>query len=105
MNGTFDRREVLKLAGGALLVGGARVLAADQAAKGKGRVVGQPLAAKAGEDVLAAGGNVVDAAVAAALVAGVVGVPFCGIGGYGGHMTIALAGKKVTAIDFNTAAP
>jgi len=30
----------------------------------------------------------------------------CGIGGYGGHMVISLkGGKKITAIDFNTAAP
>jgi gamma-glutamyltranspeptidase/glutathione hydrolase len=33
-------------------------------------------------------------------------MPSCGIGGYGGHLVIALAdGKKVTAIDFNSAAP
>jgi gamma-glutamyltranspeptidase / glutathione hydrolase len=108
MDGTWNRREVLRLAGGALLGGvlgaGAR---ADEPppAKSKGRVVGQPLAAKAGEEVLAAGGNAVDAAVAAALTAGVVAVSSCGIGGYGGHMVLALAGgKKVTAIDFNSAA-
>jgi gamma-glutamyltranspeptidase/glutathione hydrolase len=59
-----------------------------------------------GNEVLAAGGNAVDAIVAAALTAGVVAVPSCGIGGYGGHMVVATAdGKKVTAIDFNSAAP
>ena len=57
-------------------------------------------------EVLAAGGNAVDAAVAAGLAAGVSSVQMCGIGGYGGHLVIALpGGKKVTAIDFNTAAP
>jgi gamma-glutamyltranspeptidase/glutathione hydrolase len=71
----------------------------------KALVNGQPHAAKAGMDVLAAGGNAVDAAVAAALVAGVVAVPSCGIGGYGGHMVIAKLDGTVTAIDFNSTAP
>src|SRR6266404_1335050 len=109
MDGTWDRRELLRLASGALLGGvlGGSVRADEPPpAKSKGRVVGQPLAAKAGEEVLAAGGNAVDAAVAAALTAGVVAVPGCGIGGYGGHMVIALAGgNQVTAIDFNSTAP
>ncbi|HEV3142568.1 MAG TPA: gamma-glutamyltransferase, partial [Gemmataceae bacterium] len=47
----------------------------------------------------------VDAAVTAALVAGVVAVPSCGIGGYGGHMVIGRPDGKVSAIDFNSAAP
>jgi gamma-glutamyltranspeptidase/glutathione hydrolase len=47
----------------------------------------------------------VDAVVAAALVAGVVALPSCGIGGYGGHMVIAQPGGKVVAIDFNSTAP
>ncbi|HKB02949.1 MAG TPA: gamma-glutamyltransferase [Gemmataceae bacterium] len=70
-----------------------------------GLLNGQPQAAEAGLAVLAAGGNAVDAAVCAALVAGVVAVPSCGIGGYGGHLVIANPGGKVTAIDFNSAAP
>jgi gamma-glutamyltranspeptidase/glutathione hydrolase len=70
-----------------------------------GLVNGQPQAAEAGLAVLAAGGNAVDAAVCAALVAGVVAVPSCGIGGYGGHLVIARPGGKVTAIDFNSTAP
>jgi gamma-glutamyltranspeptidase/glutathione hydrolase len=75
-------------------------------AAAKGCVTGQPEAAQVGADVLAAGGNAVDAVVAAALTAGVVAVPACGIGGYGGHMVIASPdGKTATAIDFNSAAP
>jgi len=46
----------------------------------------------------------VDAAVAAGLAAAVAAIAACGIGGYGGHMVIA-QGAKVTAIDFDTAAP
>src|SRR5215210_971553 len=71
----------------------------------RGLVNGQAQAAEAGLAVLAAGGNAVDAAVCAALVAGVVAVPSCGIGGYGGHLVIARPGGKVTAIDFNSTAP
>ncbi len=51
------------------------------------------------------GGNAVDAAVAAALVAGVVAVSQCGIGGYGGHLVVGLPDGKVSSIDFNSAAP
>lgn len=61
---------------------------------------------RVGNEVLAAGGNAVDAAVAAALTVGVTAVSSCGIGGYGGTMMIAAAGgKRVTSIDFNSTAP
>src|SRR5438105_2996591 len=71
----------------------------------KGLVTGQPHGAAVGNDVLAAGGNAVDAIVAAALTAGVVAIPSAGIGGYGGHLVIAKPNGKVTAIDFNMTAP
>jgi len=70
-----------------------------------GAGVGEPTAAKVGGEILARGGNAVDAAVAAALAAGVAAPHQCGPGGYGGHMTIAMAGKKVTFIGFNSRAP
>ncbi|MEZ5400440.1 MAG: gamma-glutamyltransferase [Bryobacteraceae bacterium] len=71
----------------------------------KGFVVGQPEGAAAGTRVLEAGGNAVDAAVTAALVAGVVALPSCGIGGYGGAAAIGMVTGKTAAIDFNSEAP
>ena len=71
----------------------------------RGLVVSQSEAAETGMEILAAGGNAVDAAIAAALVGCVVNVSKCGIGGYGGHMVIGLPDGKATAIDFNSAAP
>src|SRR6476619_2930987 len=70
-----------------------------------GLVTGQAEGAEAGKAVLAAGGNAVDAIVAAALVAGVVALPSTGIGGYGGHVTVGKPDGKVFAIDFNSPAP
>jgi gamma-glutamyltranspeptidase/glutathione hydrolase len=78
---------------------------ARSAEPSKDLVIGQPEGAAAGNAVLAAGGNAVDAAVTAALVAGVVALPSTGIGGYGGHLTVARPDGKVFAIDFNSTAP
>jgi gamma-glutamyltranspeptidase/glutathione hydrolase len=102
----YDRREMLKLTAGACLAGGLSRLSAADPPTLPGRVEGHPEGSKAGAAVLAAGGNAVAAAVAAALVVTVVSPQLCGAGGYGGHMVIAAGdGGKVTAIDFNTAAP
>lgn len=104
MNDRMNRRDLLKLAGSSLLAGTASAFAAE--VKHKGCVAGQPEGAKAGVEMLDEGGNAVDAIVTAALVAGVVAVPMCGPAGYGGHMVLAVdGGRKVTAIDFNSAAP
>lgn len=104
MQPLLSRREWLQTTG--VLAAGAATLWADDAPR-RGVVVGQPDGAQAGNEVLAAGGNAVDAIVTAALVAGVTAVHLCGIGGYGGHCVIAprTGQRQVVAIDFNSAAP
>jgi len=91
----------------ALGAGCARPAAGNKPARSEtGRVVGNPVGAQVGERVLAEGGNAVDAAITAALAVCVTSPWLSGIGGYGGHMMIALAGgKKITSIDFNSTAP
>jgi gamma-glutamyltranspeptidase/glutathione hydrolase len=101
-----DRRKFLAIAGGAMsALSASRVFAVEKLPMQGGIVVGNPAATAAGAEVLAAGGNAVDAIIAGALVAGVVDVSMCGIGGYGGHMMIGLPDGKVTSIDFNSSAP
>jgi gamma-glutamyltranspeptidase/glutathione hydrolase len=71
-----------------------------------GAIIGEEAGAEIGMKVLAEGGNAVDAAVAAALTSCVATPARCGIGGYGGHLTLAFSrGGMVTAIDFNSTAP
>src|SRR2546426_12252712 len=110
MTRKYSRREMLKLTGRLSVAGAACpriVFAAEPDAPAlRGLVAGQIMAAEVGNKVLRDGGNAIDAAVAAALTAAIAVPNGCGIGGYGGHMMIALkGGKKITAIDFNTAAP
>jgi gamma-glutamyltranspeptidase/glutathione hydrolase len=112
MSQKYSRREMLSRTGRAVLIGSLGV-PFYIAARGKsaarwpyGAVVGENTGMKVGDKILAEGGNAIDAAVAAALAACIAAPARSGIGGYGGHMIIALAGgKKITAIDFNTAAP
>ena len=111
MNAYFGRRQVLKLAGGAAagsMLGplhaqdGADVSVSEHGAIAAARA---PTPVRIGQDILAQGGNAVDAAVAAALTAAVVEPASCGMGGYGTHITIATADGKVTCIDANSMAP
>src|SRR5262245_27563282 len=100
-----DRREALKLAAAAVLAGPLARAREDATLAATGVVEGHPEGAKAGMDVLSAGGNAVDAAVAAALVTSVVSPYHCGPGGHGGSFIVATSDGKVDAIDFNTVAP
>jgi gamma-glutamyltranspeptidase/glutathione hydrolase len=65
---------------------------------------GHPLSARAGADVLRAGGNAVDAAVAAMLTSWVT-EPLMSGPGAGGYMLVAGAGEEAVLLDFFVAAP
>lgn len=78
-----NRREALGLATGTLLLYGTSRASGRDERLAAGRVEGWPEAATAGEAVLAAGGNAVDAIVAAALVASVAAPQMCSPSGYG----------------------
>ncbi|MBT5264206.1 MAG: gamma-glutamyltransferase, partial [Rhodospirillaceae bacterium] len=68
-------------------------------------VAAQPEAAEAGAVVLKRGGNAVDAAIAAALVQGVVDPQMCGIAGFGScHLYLPSLGVH-TCIDFHGRTP
>lgn len=62
-------------------------------------------AADAGARALAAGGNAVDAAVAAGFALCVVDSANCGLGGYGGFLTYLPPEGDAVEVDFNTWAP
>jgi len=65
----------------------------------------QPEAVEAGLDILQAGGNVVDAAVGAALVQTAVDPQMCGIAGFGSMHLYLADGDVHTCIDFHGRAP
>jgi gamma-glutamyltranspeptidase/glutathione hydrolase len=105
----YTRREMLGVTGKVVLTSAlapqlcfARV---EKSSTSFGAVVGEPVAAKIGEKFLRDGGNAIDAAIATAFASGITSPSKCGVGGYGGYAVIALASGKVTAIDFNSAAP
>lgn len=65
---------------------------------------GHPLSAEAGADVLRAGGNAIDAAIAAMLMSWVAESPLTGPGA-GGFMLVHTAGGESHLLDFFVAAP
>src|SRR5436190_4209438 len=65
---------------------------------------GHPSTAEAGADALRAGGNAVDAAVAAMLASLVTGPGLTGLGG-GGYLLVAQPGGAATLLDFFVEAP
>ncbi len=67
-------------------------------------VTAQHLATQAGVEILRAGGNAVDAAVAVGYALAVVN-PCCGNIGGGGFMTLRLADGRTTFLDFRETAP
>ena len=102
----YDRRSFLTITGGAVAgLTATRAFGASASSDRLGIVIGYPAATGAGAEILAVGGNAMDAAVASALAAGVVAIPMCGIGGYGGHIVAGTPDGKVTAYDFNSTAP
>ncbi len=64
-----------------------------------------PLASRAGAEVLAAGGNAVDAAIAAALASGVVQPAGSGLGGGGFALVVGPGGGDPLVLDFREVAP
>lgn len=63
-----------------------------------------PLAGQVGVDVLDAGGNAIDAAVATAFAVGVVRPEMCGVGG-GGFLVYRSGKGQVASLDFRESAP
>lgn len=109
MKTKVSRREMLRVSGTALVLGalsGGCLSGNSRSKVARGVIIGEPTGAVVGLNLLAEGGNAIDAVVAAALVSCVATPARCGIGGYGGHATIAVAGsQRIVAVDFNTTAP
>src|SRR5258705_12854621 len=68
-------------------------------------VAPQPEAAEAGADILRSGGNAVDAAMACALVQGVVDPMMCGLAGFGSCGIVIPGAGFHGYIDFHAPAP
>src|SRR5688572_13015581 len=95
------RRDFLRFAGAASAISALGVHSTRATSAPPGAVAGDPIAAKLGETILHDGGNAIDAAIASAFAACICSPSKCGLGGYGGHAIIGLAGgKKIVAIDF-----
>ena len=71
-----------------------------------GFVVGEPAVEGVGAKILADGGNAFDALIATALAGAVTELHQTGLGGYGTHGVFAAeGGRRIVALDANTAAP
>jgi gamma-glutamyltranspeptidase/glutathione hydrolase len=105
----LTRRDALRLTAGAAAstLAFPRILRAAAApAFPNGVVRGEATADKIAAEILASGGNAVDAMVAAALACGIAAPQMTGPGGYAAAIIIASAdGKKIAAIDGNSTAP
>jgi gamma-glutamyltranspeptidase/glutathione hydrolase len=99
------RRQALKTTAG--LAAGVLLRSRLTAATPPGGVIrGEPSAEKVGQQVLAEGGNAVDALVAGAFACTVTAPQMTGIGGYAATIIIAPPdGRGVIAIDANSTAP
>jgi len=74
--------------------------------KSKGTIAApQPEAAEAGLDILRAGGNALDAALACALVQGVIDPMMCGLAGFGSMAIYSRDHGSLKYIDFHSPAP
>ena len=108
MSFEMNRRRMLYVTGGALTAGACGIESTEEAdstpVPGAVAAAGTEYPVAVGEAALCCG-NAVDTAVTAALTAGVTELPACGIAGYGGHMVIAMADGRITAIDYNSVAP
>src|SRR5215213_5793693 len=100
------RRQIACVLVALALTGCARTSSSDVRGGGGGGVIAtvQPLATEAGAAVLRRGGNALDAAVAAALVLGVVDGHNSGIGG-GCFVLVRRADGQLLAVDGRETAP
>jgi gamma-glutamyltranspeptidase/glutathione hydrolase len=102
-----SRRTALKTAAGLASFAILRPrLAGAPGDAGAGVIRGEPTAEKIGQQILAEGGNAIDALVAGAFACTVTSPQMTGIGGYGATIIIASPdGRQIVCIDANSAAP
>lgn len=108
MNLTINRRHFLAVASAAATCTVApRITRGDLRPRSTlGYVVGEPFVEPIGMEILARGGNAIDAIVTTAFAGAITQPHQTGIAGYGAHGVFAVdGGHKVVAIDANSVAP